>query len=43
MKHFTAKVTTSFLAFILFIGQVSSNFACLGDYYQPEVPEELRK
>ena len=43
MKRFTTKITTAFLAFTFFLGQLSTNLACFGDYYQPEVPAELRK
>ena len=43
MKRFATKITTAFLAFTFFVGQASANFACVGDYYQPEVPAELRK
>ena len=43
MKKLIAKVTTSFLALTLFIGQLSTNLACVGDYYQPEVPQDLKR
>lgn len=43
MKKLIAKVTTSFLALTLFIGQLSTNLACVGDYYQPEVPQSLKR
>lgn len=43
MKFFTKKATTAFLAAVLFVGQLSTNLACFGFYYQPEVPEDLRK
>ncbi len=43
MKKFVAKVTTSFLALTLFIGQLSTHLACYGDYYQPEVPQGLKR
>lgn len=43
MKHFITKLSTAFLACVLFVGQLSANLACFGDYYQPEVPAELKK
>lgn len=43
MKKFLTKTTSAFLAFTFFVGQLSANMACWGDYYQPEVPAELKK
>ena len=31
------------LALALFVGQLSVNVACKGDYYQPKVPKQLLK
>lgn len=43
MKKLLAKASTIFLGAVLFVGQLSANAACLGEYYQPEVPAQLKK
>lgn len=43
MKKLLAKASTMFLGAVLFVGQLSANVACFGEYYQPEVPAKLKK
>lgn len=43
MKKLLAKASTMFLGAVLFIGQLTANSACFFDYYQPEVPAQLKK
>lgn len=40
-KRFVQRHGHAVLAFLLFIGQLSAGLACKGDFYQPEVPEQL--
>lgn len=36
-------IVSAFLTLTYYIGQLSTSFACWGDYYQPEVPAELMR
>lgn len=43
MKKLFFRFGSCFIALILFLGSVSVNGACQGPYYQPKVPEKMRK
>lgn len=42
-EKFLLRHGAAVLAFVLFIGQLSANVACKGEYYQPKVPKQLLK
>lgn len=43
MKAFFLKYSSLLMAAVLFVGQLSTNVACSGEYYQPKVPEKMLK
>lgn len=42
-KQFMLHHGHSILAFVLFVGHLSTSVACKGDFYQPKVPDQLLK
>lgn len=43
LKKFIIRHSAMLLSAALFVGQISTNFACAGPYYQPKVPAQLLK
>lgn len=43
MKKLLFSLATGFAALALFVGQLSVNMACAGEFYQPVVPKEMLK
>ena len=43
MSTVLIKLSGVLMQFVLFIGQLSTNVACAGEFYQPKVPEAMRK
>ena len=43
LKKFIIRHSTTLLSAALFIGQLSTNTACSGPFYQPKVPAQLLK
>ena len=43
MKKFKAQIFSALAAVTLFVGTLASNGACLFDYYQPKMPDKMRK
>lgn len=43
MKKLVLKVGSIFTAVVMFAGTMSATSACYGSYYQPKVPEKMKK
>lgn len=43
MKKIVLKIGSIFTAVVMFAGTMSASGACLGPYYQPKVPEKMKK
>lgn len=43
MRNIYVKFTGIFLSAALFIGQLTANSPCVFEFYQPEVPTELKR
>lgn len=37
------KLSGVLMQFVLFVGQLSTNVACAGEFYQPKVPDKMMK
>ncbi len=43
MEALFLKAGSTLMQIVLWIGQMSTNVACVGEYYQPKVPEKMLK
>lgn len=43
LKKFIIRHSTMLLSAAIFVGQLSTNIACIGPFYQPKVPAQLLK
>ena len=43
MKKVIIKLSGIFLSGVLLIGQLTANTVCLAEFYQPQVPAELKR
>lgn len=43
LKNFVLRYSHIILTVALFVGNISANLACRGNFYQPKVPQQLLK
>lgn len=43
MKKILIKIGSVFTSVVLLVGTLSANVACVGPFYQPKVPEKMKR